>query len=158
MNKMQEKFQITPRPEDDEHEHRWADFNKQRVIAATRDSMDSIGHSRNRTADTPSNLPMTLAMSHNNEMPPGYHIDSQHGYKAGTPGPFKEIYLAGTKDVTDNPTSRDLINGFVMGRMSPVEDMYTEEHKDDFYDSVKLPTAEGEVEGFVERANYLDRA
>lgn len=154
MNKMQEKFQITPKPENDEpHLNQWANFNDQRVISSVKDTTDDVEF----WAFDPSS-PHTYQLSHNNEMPPGYHIDHQHGHGNRFEGFKKEIYLAGTQDETDNPKGRDLINGFVLAKMSPVEDMYSEEHKDDFYDSVKLKTAEGEVEGFVERANYLDRA
>ena len=149
MNRMQEKFQITPRPQDDEPSaHQWADFNKNRIIRHTRDTVDKVEFSEFEPSS-----PTTYMLSHNKEMPPGYDIDSAHGEVSK----FGKIYLAGTRDATDNPTNQDLINGFVKSKMSPVEDMYSEEHKDDFYDSVILDTAEGEVEGFVERANYLDR-
>lgn len=157
MNKMQEKFQITPRPQNDEKDNEWSEFVDNRVVTWVKDRNEAIPYSPDRLVDLPSSAPADMRMSYNNEMPPGYHIHKQHGYDNGYVGFKKKIYLAGTQDITDNPTNQDLINGFVKSEMSPVEDMYTEEHKDDFYDSVVLETAEGTVEGFVERANYLDR-
>lgn len=119
-NEMQEKFQTTAPPGPDAT-NQWTSFKDQRVIAKC---------------------------DYSNEMPPGYDALKEQGNRDS----FRGITLAGK---TDEQNQREgslndntLRNGFYRSAMSPTEDQYTDEHKDDFYD---------DVGGFVERANYLDR-
>ena len=147
MNELTEKFQIVPPPVNDEKEHQWASFNDQRVLANVRDTPDKVEFSEYGG-------PSHYMLSHNNEMPPGYDIDKQHGNR----DKFHAITIAGKTD-EENLRERDLNGnvlkeGFFRHNMSPVEDMYTDEHRDDFYDTVVDDKGN---EGFVERANYLDR-
>ena len=66
---------------------------------------------------------------------------------------FVQSAMAGETDVSNNVNQNTLLNGYGRLPMSPVEDMYTAEHRDNFYDSI---TVDGDT-GFCERNNYLDR-
>jgi hypothetical protein len=59
------------------------------------------------------------------------------------------LVLAGSTDVTDNVNPSDLKRGFDIHPMLMTDDQYMGDHQDHFY---------GDVGGFVERNNYLDRA
>jgi len=93
---------------------------------------------------------------------PRHEFDSYSVYNPGL-GDFdgmsveklSHVGFAGDTDVTNN-SSRMALNskmGYTRGKMSPTDDQYTGEMCDPFYDTMVV---DGE-EGFVERANYLDR-
>lgn len=145
MNKMQEKFQqIAPRPA--KGDNQWANFKNNRVVSRLKD----VSY-----PDTPGETGAEgFTDKLENAMPPGMFIDNQTGLQ----GKFHPITLAGKTDEQNiregSLNDKTLRNGFFLSKMSPVDDMYTNEHVDGFYDSV---TVDG-VEGFVERNNMLDRA
>jgi len=61
-------------------------------------------------------------------------------------------------DVTDAVSSRALLNGFTYHELDGADDQYTGEGMDHFYGIAMGPDDGGnEVEGFIERNNYLDR-
>jgi hypothetical protein len=61
-------------------------------------------------------------------------------------------------DVTNVVKPNELLNGFCLHDMDSVDDEYTGANSDHFYGIAKGPDDGGnEVEGFVERNNYLDR-
>ncbi len=79
-----------------------------------------------------------------NCMPPGMSIDNQKDADIhATP-----LVLAGTSDVSCDTNPESLARGFTHRAMGGTDDQYTDEHVDYFY---------GDVGGFVERNNYLDR-
>jgi hypothetical protein len=86
-----------------------------------------------------------------NTLPPGEDIEDQEFLDYGTQ-PMAATFN-GTQ-VTEDVTRESLRKGFDRKPMRPTDDMYTREHNDAFYDTVK--DEEGQ-EGFVERNNYLDR-
>lgn len=86
-----------------------------------------------------------------NSLPPGMDIDDQE--VANIRGlPMAGGLGSGTQE-TEDVTGESLRRGFDRKQLSPVDDMYTREHNDAFYDTIEMDG----VEGFVERNNYLDR-
>lgn len=67
--------------------------------------------------------------------------------------------MPGETDVSyDCPGPGEIRRGFFRKKMSPTDDLYTNEHVDLFYGEVKLEVEDGEKEvGFLERGNMLDR-
>jgi hypothetical protein len=85
-----------------------------------------------------------------NDLPPGSDIQDQEVRD------IPEEPMAATfngSQTTNDVTPESLRTGFDRKALRPTDDMYTREHNDAFYDSVKVDG----VEGFVERNNMLDR-
>jgi hypothetical protein len=86
-----------------------------------------------------------------NSLPPGMDISDQEVADLRTPVTAGDLGT-GSQATTD-VTAASLRSGFDRKELRPTDDMYTREHNDAFYDTVKVDG----VEGFVERNNYLDR-
>lgn len=84
-----------------------------------------------------------------NSTPPGMDIEDQEV----TDQREMPHVLASQNDVTPDQGAKALKTGFTRHDCCPTDDQYTNEHRDRFYDSVKVDG----VEGFCERSNYLDR-
>lgn len=141
MRKMQDKLQRVVRRNENEAVARWTPFEGQRHTHVVPDTQETVAYS---AAEKQTDAPGGMAMSHNNELPPGYHIDEQQGHN----GRFTPVQLAGVGDVQGHLTDRTLREGYFVAAMDPAEDMYSGEHQVGFY---------GDAGGFVERNNMLDR-
>lgn len=90
-----------------------------------------------------------------NYMPPGMFIDNQEPQV--TERPYKKTD-AGVTDVSKDTTDRAMRKGFTLRPFSGTDDLYTNEHKEEFYGEAKGEDDAGnKVEGFLERNNYMDR-
>jgi hypothetical protein len=130
MNHMQEKFQITV-PAKEEAGEGWVSF----------------ADARQSQADVGTFLPANSADSdprQYNQMPPGMEIGSQPRAEINNM-PF---VIASGNDVSKDTNPGAFDKGFTKRDMKGTDDQYTGEHVDHFY---------GDVGGFVERNNYLDR-
>ena len=90
-----------------------------------------------------------------NSLPPGMDIDDQ---ELADIRQQPEI-MSGHSDVShDDPGPGTTKRGFHRRRMRPTDDLYTNEHVDTFYGSIKVEVEDGLMEeGFLERGNMLDR-
>lgn len=142
---LQEKFQISaPRRPHPDNEWVMPDTQSHRSDMKWR-TYDNKNHDESVMGKTPLPITESVSVPITNDMPPGMFIDNQSpsttdgfGYRFGD-GP------TGPEQVI---TQEDIRNGYRMETMSPIEDMYTNEHTEAFY---------GDAGGFVERNNYLDR-
>lgn len=90
-----------------------------------------------------------------NYMPPGMFIDNQKPMV--TERPYKYV-AAGATDVSNKTDAGMMKYGFDRQNMTPVDDMYNNEHVEEFYGEAKGEDDKGkEYTGFAERNNYLDR-
>lgn len=90
-----------------------------------------------------------------NDMPPGMFIDNQlptvndHNMQYGP---------AGSTDVSNSVDGKMLRKGFQRQEMRGTDDMYTNEHVEEFYGEASgSDDAGNKYTGFLERNNYLDR-
>lgn len=77
-------------------------------------------------------------------MPPGMNIGEGYARDGG---------LAGSTDASNSVNDSMLAKGYQRQNMSNTDEMYTNEHVEEFYGDA---TVDGET-GFLERNNYLDR-
>lgn len=90
-----------------------------------------------------------------NYMPPGMFIDNQEPMVTERK---YEYVAAGETDVTKDTTVSSMKYGFRRQNMTPVDDMYNNEHVEEFYGEARgTDDKDQEYIGFVERSNYLDR-
>ena len=136
---LQEKFQITtPPPNDESKDHEWA------TQASARDTRGVQGlHYNNQT--TTHNVAIKT-----NYMPPGMHVNNQDRARIN-PMP---LVMSGQSDVSADTNPESFERGFTRRDMKGADDQYTGEHMDHFYGEAVDEL--GNV-GFVERNNYLDR-
>ena len=142
-NSLTEKFQISIPdyvPEDGEQ---WASFDSARKTRVT----------TNGTIAATGRFGGVERVNNMNEMPTGMDLDK------GPAGNQMPLRVAGSTDVTDDVNPWDLKRGWSRKSMGMTDDEYTGQHTDYFYDAVKGNDDGGgpQYEGFVERANYLDR-
>jgi hypothetical protein len=130
---LQEKFQTTSSDPQEDGTDRWATFASARSVN---------GEHRNED----------VAIF--NYLPPGMDISNQ---------PHKRIEsmplsIAGATDVTNVVSVPTIRRGWLRKDMSPVDDMYTNEHVEEFYGEARGTDDSGEqYTGFLERNNLLDR-
>jgi hypothetical protein len=142
---VQEKFEVrNPQNRNDDSDSGWKSDKSARVKKGTPGR-------EGRAGGDPSSRCMDNAVMYNS-LPPGMDIDDQE-----TIDSRQMTYSSnnmGTGDqVTVDVTARSVRQGFDRKNLLSTDDMYTREHNDAFYDSVKVDG----VEGFVERNNMLDR-
>jgi hypothetical protein len=141
---VQEKFQVNePQNPNDDSESGWKSDRSARVKKGLpgREGRKG-GDSASRFVDNAVFYAAT---------PPGSDIEDQETIDS------RVMRMGGSLEtgtqVTDDVTVQSLRQGFDRKRMRPTDDLYSREHNDAFYDSVKVDG----VEGYVERNNCLDR-
>ena len=87
-----------------------------------------------------------------NYLPPGMNIEDQRDADINAQAMAKGNLGLGS-DVTTDATSSSVRKGYDRKAMRNTDDMYTNEHVDQFYNDM---TVDGET-GFLERGNLLDR-
>jgi hypothetical protein len=139
---LQEKFQRTVRNEPPELDQ-WATQDSQRRVFEF--SNQRITHERvGAGSDADFDAPVT------NRLPPGMWIDNQ----APSMGhQIPDVGFAGATDVSNSVDQAMLKKGFQRQNLHPSDEMYTNEHTEEFYGDA---TVDGKT-GFLERNNYLDR-
>ena len=138
---LQEKFQVTAPKNQPDNETQWASFEANRHVVELKERT----YTSNKGAD--------LTEKITNMMPPGMFIDNQSP-NFGKPfaSQFSESPHVPHQGVQG--IEKDVLRkGFANEVMSPIDDMFTNEHVEEFYGEA---TVDGET-GFVERNNYLDR-
>jgi hypothetical protein len=89
-----------------------------------------------------------------NYLPPGMDITNQ----VLTEQPQMPLSMAGQTDESNAVNTANVRKGWIKRDFSPVEDMYTNEHVEEFYGEATGKDDGGDkVTGFLERNNYLDR-
>jgi hypothetical protein len=137
---MQEKFQVTARNERKEN-NSWASFESTRRVSRA-------------PVETYSGKHTTIRDLHLNEMPCGHDITQQNLTEQN---PMR-LSMAGETDETNAVNTANVRKGWIKRDFSPVEDMYTNEHVEEFYGEATGEDDGGDkVTGFLERNNYLDR-
>ena len=142
-NSLQDKFQISIPDPPPEGGQPWADADSARKTRVT----------TNGTIAATGRFGGVEHVNNMNEMPTGMDLDQ------GPAGGQMRLRVAGSSDVTDVVNPWDLKRGWARHKMGMTDDEYTGQHADLFYDKV-TGTDEGgggTYDGFVERANYLDR-
>lgn len=86
-----------------------------------------------------------------NYLPPGMDIENQAHADIKAQGMASDLGVM--SDRTKDVNMKSLREGFDRKSLRPTDDMYTREHHDAFYDTIKVDG----VEGYVERNNVLDR-
>jgi hypothetical protein len=139
---LQEKFQRTMKPEPPEP-HEWATQESQRHAV----HLEPL----NVTSDRPGASSMVdLQELKTNQMPGGMFIDNQNPQV----NDHKMQYVAaGETDVSNSVDAAMLKKGYQRQNMHPADEMYTNEHTEEFYGEA---TVDGKT-GYLERNNYLDR-
>lgn len=146
---LQEKFQRTVKrgPKED---HSWKSFESTRT---THDHPKQMYRTDPlRAASVVGGCPPELtdfSAPKTNELPPGMNITHQGPGVGST----KDGGLAGSTDVSNSVNDSMLMRGYQRQNMHSADEMYTNEHTEEFYGDA---TVDGET-GFVERNNYLDR-
>ena len=140
MRSLQEKFQISPPPNENEAENEWLPWSKTSadapVLGTARESQKNVG-----TWIASDSADMDLRRF--NEMPPGMDITQCRSEQNDMP-----FVMAGESSVSKDTNPESFREGFKKLDMKGTDDQYTGEHMDLFY---------GDADGFVERNNYLDR-
>jgi hypothetical protein len=149
---LQEKFQQTVEQEPPE-DHEWANMSYgdstpiRKIYKPNPETYYHVKSGAGADAD--------IHDAQFNYMPPGMFIDNQE--PPVTERAYKHV-AAGSTDVSDQVDSKMMRKGFTLDPMSPVEDMFNNEHVEEFYGEVKGDDDAGnQVTGFAERNNYLDR-
>jgi hypothetical protein len=90
-----------------------------------------------------------------NSLPPGMDIDDQEVADIR----HEPSVETGVSDVSYDCLRPGVAKrGFIRKKMSPTDDLYTNEHVDMFYGEITVEVEDGEKEtGFLERGNMLDR-
>lgn len=134
---LQEKFQLAARGKIEDGES-WVSFESQRKVYKTpRSEFYEAAHDKSASFSDPKF----------NDMPDGMRVDP-------TADVSMPLSLAGSTDESNGVKPSQMKKGFEHQEMSPVDDMYSNEHIDLFYGEAKVDG----VTGFIERNNYLDRA
>lgn len=142
---LQEKFQVTAeRPKREDRE--WTSFESQRVTHAIPER--SIDTSDAKKRNTLGGIDARIDTPMSNQMPPGMGMRNQNP----VPGHRMPYSAAGESDVSDM-VSRSMAKGYTRIPMRGTDDLYTNEHVEEFYGEA---TVDGKT-GFLERNNYLDR-
>ena len=145
---LQEKFQRTAEPEKPQ-EHEWGNFNRVRKVYQPNKSE----HYESSKVGAPDMA--TFDDYKLNYMPPGMFIDNQEPMV--TERPYSYV-PAGESDVSNRVSPKMMKDGFLPNQMSPIDDMYNNEHVEEFYGEAKGEDDAGnKYTGFLERNNYLDR-
>lgn len=125
---LQEKFQVTAE-RPAKDSNSWGTFESARVTSGTE---RDVG----------------------NYLPPGMDITNQPNTKQ----PSMPLSMAGETDESNAVNTANVRKGWIKRDFSPVEDMYTNEHVEEFYGEATGKDDGGDkVTGFLERNNYLDR-
>ncbi len=125
---LQEKFQVTSDNERKEN-HGWESFESAR-----------------RTKGTTQGVL--------NDLPPGMDITNQ----INSDQPSMPLSMAGQTDESNAVTISNVRKGWIKRDFSPVDDMYTNEHVEEFYGEATGKDDGGDkITGFIERNNYCDR-
>ena len=136
-----EKFQVTA-DEAPKDSNSWANFESVRT------------NSRPVETETYTGLYTTVRDPKMNYLPPGMDITNQDL----TFQPEMPLSMAGQTDESNAVTQKNVRKGWIKRDFSPVEDMYTNEHVEEFYGEATGKDDGGDkVTGFLERNNYLDR-
>ena len=147
---LQEKFQVTAEPRA-KRDHAWTSFESQRDTRAQEEQHYAVPSSEKRMA-----IGGALAdfdAPRTNRMPPGMNINNQ----TQTPNMPQPRSAAGETDVSDMVSS-SMRNGFTRIPMMGTDDLYTNEHTEEFYGEANGEDDAGnKYTGFLERNNYLDR-
>lgn len=131
---------MTPeKPENDE----WVSQESQRHVVR----LDSLNINSSRPG-APKQA--NLRELDTNQMPPGMFIDNQ---SPNVNDHRMQYVAAGETDVSNSVNGAMLKKGYQRQEMSGTDDLYTNEHVEEFYGEA---TVDGET-GFLERNNYLDR-
>ena len=139
---LQEKFQVTAeRPTKASNE--WASFESTRHASRPPETEYYAGH-----------LGPSIRDSKLNYLPPGMDITNQ----VLTEQNSMDLTMAGQTDESNAVNVANVRKGWIKRDFSPVEDMYTNEHVEEFYGEATGNDDGGDkVTGFLERNNYLDR-
>lgn len=138
---LQEKFQVTSE-EGPKDSNSWKSFDSVRT------------NSRPVETETYTGLYTTVRDPKMNHLPPGMDITNQDL----TFQPEMPLSMAGQTDESNAVTVKNVRKGWIKRDFSPVEDMYTNEHVEEFYGEATGKDDGGDkVTGFLERNNYLDR-
>jgi len=139
---LQEKFQVTAeRPEKSSNE--WASFESTRMASRPPESVNYEGFHGPSIRDYKMN-----------EMPCGHDITQQQLSRQ----PQMPLSMAGQTDESNAVNVANVRKGWIKRDFSPVEDMYTNEHVEEFYGEATGNDDGGDkITGFLERNNYLDR-
>lgn len=151
---MQEKFQRTADQVQAEDSHEWANMS----YGDTTHIRKIYKPSRNEfyaSDETGAQDEGSFTDPRLNYMPPGMFIDNQEPMV--TERPYKKTD-AGVTDVSKDTTSHAMRKGFTLYPFSGTDDLYTNEHKEEFYgEATGDDDAGNKVTGFLERNNYMDR-
>ena len=142
---LQEKFQITTPPKNDEsRDTRWdASLLQGPTVRNVGDS--GLRHRNNLTAEGE-----VFGSAKFQALPPGMDIGNQLRFNQ----PQMRLSAAGETDVSADTNAESMMKGFTRRDMKATDDQYTGEHMDHFYGEAVDEL--GNV-GFAERNNYLDR-
>jgi len=135
---LQEKFQISAPPREQDDPGGWASFESARSTGEA-----GFAHRNNSGAVAECNPKL-------NFMPPGMDISNQRNKRIQ----HMPLSMAGETDVSADTNAAAFSEGFKRHNLKGDDDQYTGEHMDHFYGEVV--DEHGNV-GFVERNNYLDR-
>jgi len=137
---LQEKFQRTM-PNERKENHEWRSFESVRRSSSMGSNHYTTSEAKKRFAGselTDFDAPKT------NIMPVGMGQKNVN---------VKDGGLAGSTDESNSVNAEMLGRGYQRQNMRPDDDMYTNEHVEEFYGDA---TVDGNT-GFLERNNYLDR-
>lgn len=152
---LQEKFQRTAEQEKPE-DHEWANpssFGDKFSIRKVYQQSKSLFYGSDETGAPDQG---SFYDAKFNKMPPGMFIDNAEPMV--TEHPFKYV-AAGESDVSNRVDATMMKHGFKPNQMSPVDDMYNNEHVEEFYGEAHGEDDAGnKITGFLERNNYLDRS
>lgn len=151
---LQEKFQRTAEQEKPE-DHQWVSAKSQRhVFEHEYDNSDNNIHADAASMTDP-DLLVNMKIPRTNMLPPGMFIDNQEPYVTDK---SIDYVAAGATDVSNKTDAGMMKYGYHRQNMTPVDDMYNNEHVEEFYGEAKGTDDKGkEYTGFAERNNYLDR-
>src|SRR5258708_3686398 len=130
---LQEKFQRTADPVEAEDSHEWANMSYgdstpiRKIYKPSRN--EHYGSDETGAPDEGS-----FTMANLNYMPPGHFIDNQE--PPVTERSYKYV-AAGQTDVSNRVSPKMMKAGFLPNQMSPVDDMYNNEHVEEFYGEAK---------------------
>jgi hypothetical protein len=151
---LQEKFQRTAKIPNDDDGNSWIKTNEE-FQSRVRKVYEPVYSEHYESSKVGAPDIASFDDAKLNYMPPGMFIDNNN--PSPTERPYKYV-AAGQSDVSNRVSPKMMKDGFLPNQMSPVDDMYNNEHVEEFYGEAKGEDDAGnKITGFLERNNYLDR-
>lgn len=149
---LQEKFQRTVTDPQTDGGNSWGSFKNARRTSAIPEGRVDTSEAKKRNVI--GGIDAAIDYPKSNRMPPGQEINDQYS----RPGKDMPYVAAGATDVSNSVNGSMLKKGFQRQDMKGTDDMYTNEHTEEFYGEAKGEDDAGnKYTGFLERNNYLDR-